>query len=268
MRKNPKKELAGLDPFKSNPKFLPWLTDWSCHLEVGCTQSRMLDVSDPIMLLMVWLLHLNSKIIPWTMLTSLNTKFLRGLWKDRYAKWCSVLGVMEVLSRSRQYLARGKWTDAAISCCRWRISKQICHVRSPEVSRHKVWPWWRNIWFSISWAPSLDHRCSEKRDQKKVEKQFVYPKHIPQVIIEVCAVQWRPFSASDATSHTTLSTSELRKLYPDTVSWGERCYALHCYQLLHFTPRSFCNQCCSMFTSQPESRFVSAAKNQLRLPRQ
>jgi len=39
------------DSFKSNPKILPWLTDWSCHLEVGCTQSCMLDGYDRTVLL-------------------------------------------------------------------------------------------------------------------------------------------------------------------------------------------------------------------------
>ena len=67
---------------------------------------------------------------------------------------------------------------------------------------------------------TLDCRCLKKRDQKKVKKQFVYPKHISQMITEVCAVLLRTFSASDATSDATLSSSELRKLYPDTV-FGE-----------------------------------------------
>ena len=218
------------------------------------------------MLLMLWLLHLISKRILWTMLTSLNTKFLIRFWKRNYTTRCSVLGEMEAVSRSRQFLGRGNWTDAAISCCRCRIWKQIGCARSPEVGCQKVLPWWRNLWFPIPSAPTaLKHsggwstlalyfcatrvrgalllQANDFQPRKSAawgpehleEKQFAYPKHISQMITGVCTVQLRTFSASDTTSDATLSTSELRQLYPDTVLWGEKCYALHWYHLLYLT---------------------------------
>jgi hypothetical protein len=39
---------------------------------------------------------------------------------------------------------------------------------------------------------------------------------------------------------------------------GITCYILH---LPHFIPKSSCDQFCSMFTLQPDSRFVSAARH-------
>ena len=104
--------------------------------------------------------------------------------------------------------------------CSW---KQI--VVSLGIQRLEV-----QVEAKLWWLPSED------LDEKRVKK-FVSPKHISQMITQVCVLQLGTFSASDA----TLSTSELGKLYHDTVQWvgnvtppytGIMCYTWHPDHLL------------------------------------
>jgi len=138
---------------------------------------------------MIWLLHLISKRILWTMLTFLNAKFLRRFWKRKLRDkvlgtwWNGSILLIMTIPEKREVK----------SCCNFLQSlknlKKMPHEKSRSFGHQKFLPWWRSFWFSISWAAqhsggwsssarypcatrfrSLDCRCLEKRDQKKVEE--------------------------------------------------------------------------------------------------
>jgi hypothetical protein len=131
---------------------------------------------------------------------------------------------------------------------------------SSQDPRVILWAPGRKASFLRFWDLGVAVLGVDKQEESRREHLF-YPKAIFQMITQVCVVPLRTCPTSDTTSNATLSSSELRKVYHDTVLWLGKCYALHWC-------RSPCDQSCSMFASQPDSRFVSAARYQLCLPRQ
>jgi hypothetical protein len=135
-------------------------------------------------------------------------------------------------------------------------------MRSPEVGRQRVLPWWRNFWFSMSWAPTALkysggrsalalYPCTARVRGRLAFKEISGGRSRLKPRPED-----HPLSAWTKRKWCNFRRNIVYFRSPKTLPWYRfmrgKCYALHWYQLLHFTPRSFCDQSCSMFTSQPD----------------